>query len=421
MKKKILDISSPEKREEVSIKRGEKKSRPKNRRKSPKPIILVLTIGVLLLLVWLSSDFYSKATVFLYPEAETQTLSEEIEVNINTNSPDFENRVIPGRFFRKEVSVTKTFEATGRDDVGGKAKGTIVVYNSHTPPRSINLKATTRFLSSEEGKIFRAPERIYLPPATIEGGETIPGSKQVEVEAQEVGDDYNIGPSNFSVPGLAGSDLYYSIWAESTESMEGGFQSETRLVAEEDLENAEESLKEELKKKAKGLLQKEVGEEIVLNTNSMIVEDFEFSCSAKVGEKTSEFECSGNISVKALGFASTDLEKIARSVLTTRLSTSKEFFEESLSVESYPKNLVSETGKVILDLSIRADTYEKIREENTPSKLAGGSKKDIKDLVFGAYPQVKEVKINFSPFWVTKSPSSADRIRVLVKNLRESN
>ena len=201
---------------------------------------------VLLSLIWLASPLYARLSLEIRPIVETRIFEQDIEVNIAQSSLDIENKIIPGRFFEKQEEKQKTFETFGKKIIEEKAEGIIRVYNEHNPPRPVTLRATTRFLSSEGGKIFRSPEKIYLTAASVVNGKIVPSFKDIRVVAQEGGEDYNIGSSNFSVPGLVGSALYYSVWADSEHGMEGGFRQETQMVTEENIEMAEDELKQEL-------------------------------------------------------------------------------------------------------------------------------------------------------------------------------
>lgn len=93
-----------------------------------------------------------------------------------------------------------------------KAKGFVTLYNETTETQ--RLIASTR-LVSQAGLLFRIDEDVILPL----GSTSKPGEVRVSVSASEIGAQYTIGPSNFSIPGLAGSPLYTQIYARSFGNM----------------------------------------------------------------------------------------------------------------------------------------------------------------------------------------------------------
>jgi hypothetical protein len=406
MPRKILDISPPTKKPQTLSPEGlEKKPY------FPLWLKITLTLGLVFgAIIWLSLQ--SKLTLYLKPQTELVKFQQTLEVNISQNEVDFQKKIIPGRFFTQEKEKWQTFQATGQDFEEGKAQGIIRVYNVHTPPTPITLRAKTRFLSSEGGKIFRAPQKIYLPAAKIKNGKVIPSSVEVKVVAQEAGEDYNIGPSKFSVPGLAGTPFYYTIWAESESNMEGGFKREVKKVTSEDIENAKRVLKEKLWELAKNSLESEISGDFVLNEKAIFEEDSQISCLVEQEAHLSEFNCQGKIKLKGLGFRVSDLKEFATQFVLNKISSSKELYGDSLNLNFSIKSLIPEQGKMIIDLEIQAEIYNKIPQELFLSQIKGKSQTEIEKIVFENYPQIEKVKFKFWPFWIKIAPKNLDRIKI---------
>jgi len=94
-----------------------------------------------------------------------------------------------------------------------KATGIITIYNTYSSSPQTLVK-TTRFVS-EGGKLFRTTKTIVVPGADASSGKIVPGSTTVEVIASEPGNEYNIGPSTFSIPGFKGTPKYLAFYGES--------------------------------------------------------------------------------------------------------------------------------------------------------------------------------------------------------------
>jgi hypothetical protein len=416
MTKKVLDISPPRKSvTSIPEKRFEKK---------PRFYFFKRIIGIFVVLgvvfgVVVGLSFRSTLTLKVHLLTEPIEFQEEIEVNVSQEKVDFQQKIIPGRFFAEEKEKWKTFYSTGKDFEEGKAHGVIRVYNAHTPPAPITLRAQTRFLSSQAGKIFRSTKKIYIPKAQIKNGKVIPGSVEIEVVAQEPGEDYNIGPSKFSIPGLAGTAYYYTIWAESESEMEGGFKKEVKKVTSKDLENAKAALEKSLEKIAKDSLQSKIPKDFVLNDKAITQEDFQVSCFQKPGDKVPEFNCQGKIKLKGLAFKFSDLKELARQFVFQKIPFSKKLQPESLNLNFSPKTLLFDQGKMILSLTITAKIYETFNKEIFLSQIKGKSQKEIERIVIENYSQIENVEFKFWPFWLKIAPKNVERIKLEFKFRKE--
>lgn len=109
-----------------------------------------------------------------------------------------------------------------------RARGTIVVYNAYSvkPHRFV---ARTRF-ESPDGKMYRIENPLLIPGAKEEGGTLAPGSTEVEVVADNPGEEYNKEFADLTVPGLKGSVLFEKFYARSKGPIHGGYQGEERVV-----------------------------------------------------------------------------------------------------------------------------------------------------------------------------------------------
>jgi len=171
MTKKIFDILPPQLKpptltqSKPPVLKKKKDKESKKRYLFLKKIVLIAVLFFSLIAL-ISSQAQSEITI--QPFKDSLTIVEELRISHQVEDIDFENKIIPAEFFEVEEEAWQEFSSTGESSEGRKAEGSIRVYNSHNPPRSITLRATTRFLSSDGSKYFRSPERIYIPAAKIE-------------------------------------------------------------------------------------------------------------------------------------------------------------------------------------------------------------------------------------------------------------
>jgi len=420
MVKKFFDILPPEsrpfKQEEKPFKEEQKEFKEEVKENKAKKFfkkigIIVICFLVLIILISLKAS----SEIMIQPfKNSIEWVTEGLKVSAEVENIDISNKIIPGQFFEIEKEISQKFMATGESFKEEKAQGVIRVYNTHNPPKSMTLVVKTRFLSSQGSKYFRALEKIYVPAAKSENNKITPSFVDVKVEAMESGEEYNIGPSNFSIPGLVGTSYYYTFYGESDSSMTGGFKEKIKVITSEDIENAKKSLEEALLNEAKNSLTESLPENFVLLSSAVFSQEVESSCLEKAGTQASEFTCEGKIKIKCLAFDESFIKEISKDIIFSKISESDRGIEESLSIEYMENRVNLDKEEMLLNVKILLDTYKDINEQTLKSQISGKTQEEIKDIVFTNFSTIEKVKIKFWPFWIRETSLNLDRIKVKI-------
>ena len=374
--------------------------------------LLVFTITFFLLASFAAAYFFlPRATIAVYLKSQEKTVSANIEANVGTNSVDKSKNIIPAALEQIITEKTEEIEASGRKSGGGKASGSIVIYNEFSSD-SQPLVATTRFQTGD-GKIFRITKSVVVPGMTKVGTETRPGAIEVTVEADKPGETYNIDPTTFKIPGFASGPKYDKFYAKSAKAMTGGAEGESPIVTSQDVSKAKEKLIVEAKKEAAEKLKNSLPEERKFFEDAITTELVEAVPSASVGTQTEKFSYSVKMKAKVISFSENDV---------------KEILKNNLVQEGNNKNLINFSRPLNYLLS-EADLSGKFVkfEAKTDLNLAGGV--DMENFKKGAlgknaaelealiksYPSIQKADINFWPFFVTRVPMNEGRVRIEVK------
>ena len=413
MVKKIFDIFPPK---PMSFKGGGKEPEKEVKEKKSKKlfkkigIIIICFLGLIFLI-----SLRASSEIMIQPFKNTiESIAEGLKASPQIESIDFDNKIIPAQFFEIEKETSQKFLATGESFEEKKAQGIIRVYNSHNPPKSMTLVVKTRFLSSEGSKYFKALENIYVPAAKLENKKITPSFVDVKVEAMESGEEYNIGSSNFSIPGLVGGSYYYAIYGESDSAMTGGFKEKVAVITSEDIENAKKNLEETLSNEAQNSLTESLPENFVLLPSAVFSQEVESSCSEKAGTQISEFTCNGKIKIKYLAFNESFIKEISKNIILSEMSELDRAIEESLSIEYVENRVDLDKEEMILNVKILLDTYKNIDEQSLKSGILGKTQEEIKNIVFTDFSTIEKIKIKFWPFWVRKTSLNLDRIKIKI-------
>lgn len=412
MPKEFYDILPPQK----ALERPEPKIEiPKKPKKRPLPslsrkIALILLFPLLVLGI-LSFLNLGRAEIEIVLESELIDLEKKVILGSNL-PPDSKEDSIPATIIEDVRTISREFPATGQGSVEKRAEGTIRVYNEY----STNTQAfveKTRFISAE-GKLFRSLERILVPGQKYEAGKLVSGFVDIKVQAVEPGEDYNINPTTFSIPGLLGTNMYTSFYAKSFSAMKGGSEGMVSQVKEDDLKRAKEVLKEELFEKGFLKLQEKCKEQsLTLLENLVSREVLEESCSAKTGDNVDSFTCEAKVRLKALVFKEEDIKRFIKTAILSKVPEGKQIQPGSLELSYFLESKDLEKGQADLDLTSLAAVLPPIDEAFLKKGTAGKSKEEVK-IFLETYPGVKKARLKLWPFWLKRVPASPERINIKI-------
>ncbi|MCH8986573.1 hypothetical protein IIA94_00150 [Patescibacteria group bacterium] len=346
--------------------------------------IIVSVLGLFALHI-----FFANAVIIVQPENR--------ELNIHTKVTE---ETIPTQIFRVTREATNLFAATGKEDSIVKARGMIRVYNEYSnSPQA--LVPNTRFIS-KEGKLFRSTHRLSVPGK---------GYADVKVVAVEAGEEYNIGPSNFSLPGLAGSALFTSVYGISTESMAGGSVQTISVVTKEDIALAKEELVAFLSEKAKEELLRQIPEDIILLHASLKTEVLDNFSLIKEGSKLNKFSYTVKVQASAFGIQKTVSEVFARKLLLDEMNDEERIDEQSLLVVYNVESSSEKTESISLKLNVSSRVYHMLDPVELRLRLRGASLDRAAALLL-EYPHLVSARVSLWPFWVNTIPEDIEKIQV---------
>lgn len=299
--------------------------------------------------------------------------------------------------------------ATGEEQVHRKASGKIVVYNeSLTAQRLIK---NTRFESSD-GKIYRVDHDISIPAGKNSGGSIQPGTLEITVYADAAGESYNIGLSDFTIPGLKGDSRFETIYARSKIPMTGGFSGIAKVANESELSKANSELMAALRDDLLREARAQAPAEFVLYPELSIIE-FNEPVQTNAGN--------GNVTVSQTGNFYGVMFK--RSDLAAFLATEKTNTElplpvriadiDSLSLSfngEQPANLL-DAEEISFVVTGTAKALSHINEESLRQSVAGKDKDELQSIL-RSLPGIKTADAVVRPFWKSAFPEEASKIKI---------
>ncbi|MBZ9571835.1 hypothetical protein KJA15_00650 [Patescibacteria group bacterium] len=403
MPKKFFDIVPPKKIEKkIEIERPIKyRASIPILQKSTFKKGLIITLATLISIGFFCFLTLSKAEIEIWLETEVLNFKEKITIDSRVNQSDFGAKVISGEIFELEKSFSQEFPSSSKILKEEKAKGQIRVFNNYHLAQT--LVVNTRFQPPLEKVLyFRSKKTIFLPAK---------GHIDIEVIADQPGEEYNIEPSTFSIPGLFGLPQYYSVYGKSSSPMTGGFKGETFKVTEEDLERAKNTLVEKLFTETKESLKNKIGGDFILLDETLKEKIVDTSSSVEAGAEAQSFNFQVRIKSKALVFKKPDLGYFAEQFILSRLPQDKKFQEDSLKIDYSLESIDWESEKISLNLEFSAKIYSDIDvislKRALRGKLLAETQVHLED-----QPKITRVRLKFWPFWVKTTPEDIEKIEI---------
>jgi len=336
----------------------------------------------------------------IWPNLSKDNYSILVSVSTSTSDVDFKNLSIPASIITKEDEVVQKFSSS-QMTVQNQARGYIRVYN-HYSSDPITLVKNTRFMSSS-GKIFLATSKFTIPPK--------PSYKDIEVIAAKAGEDYNIKPSFFSIPGLKGTALYTSVYGKSFQAMTGGYIGQIYQVTEKDLTQARERLLKLGFQKCEEEIEKSKPDDVITLDDTLNYSLDDFFPLAEKGQKVSSFMAKAKVKVRVLSFKKEDLDNLVQRYVRDKLPENQTIDPNYLNFSFH--SVQSNGGNNIIKVDIRSRHYPQFKEDLLKQRIAGLKKVDISSSILDFYPYLTTPpQIKLFPFWAQRAPVDYSKIRI---------
>jgi hypothetical protein len=318
---------------------------------------------------------------------------------------------IPLQEIEVEKIKEREFQTTGEKQISEKAKGYITIYNEYSSDPQ-PLLVGTRF-ESPEGKIFRTIKAITVPGAKIQEGKIVSSSIKVEVVADQPGDSYNIGPTDFTIPGFKGSPKFASFYGKSENSMEGGYVGKIKVVSAEDLEEAEKRLTQEAKNEAKQAFQEQIPTDLKVIEEDLKEKAEKSSASKNEGDEAESFTLEIKVTISAFLYKEEDLKNLVDLNIASQIPDDKVVISETQQIEIDDLTIDWDKQEAFFSLSIKEKVSWKIDVQSLKKDLAGLNELDVRGYL-GSLDKIQEAKVSFWPFWVKRVPFQEEKIKIII-------
>jgi hypothetical protein len=381
---------------------------------------IAIALGAVLLLgAFLYGFFFHRATLSITPKHADVTVQNQ-EFTAGGSQSNEGTETLSFQLMTLSDENSADLVATGEKNVVSKSSGKIVIYNNFSAQNQPLIK-NTRF-QAPDGKIYRIHDSIVVPGQKVVGGKSTPGSFEVDVYADAVGPEYNIGLVDFTIPGFKGSPRFDKIYARSKTAMTGGASGLVKVVSDTDIQKAKETLTAGLKEKllAQAIAQKPKG--MVLYKDAVFYNFTDSMDNTATGADNKSVKLTMKGSLTATLFDAQELSKriVKASVAPVDVAPNDKILvtnieELAFAVKNENKGesiaLPKDGDTYIFSLNGVAKAVWQVDTASLAGKLAGTKKADY-TAILAEFSGIEKANAAIRPFWKTKFPSDVAKIHV---------
>ncbi|EKE00180.1 MAG: hypothetical protein ACD_22C00081G0003 [uncultured bacterium] len=376
--------------------------------------VIGVTLAVLLLIGGvIYAQNAPKAKIKVVVNSLPLTKSVQIKVRKDASS-DATAKILRGVIIQAENAEESTIATTGTKTEGKKAKGVVKVYNKTTS--EVTLKKAVKlkykdftFVLDEEIAIPAATENIIDPTQP-----NIPGEKQANVTAGEIGKDYNIDKGKtLEVNSYKTADVV----ATSTEDFEGGESKTIKVVAEKDITDlSSQTLTKSQTNSAEALADKLSSSQKLITgstTSTLVKEEF----TPKVGEEADTLKITQVVSASGLVYVTSELntllDGLVKDLIPDGYILSSKERDVKVDILGNSDTTVLSTTEADLQVTLKTYIIPDIKEDTIKDELRGKSTGDAQKYL-GSIKNVKTYELNINPTipFFQRIPTKTENIEV---------
>lgn len=373
---------------------------------------MLLIGGFALLLILILGGYFAlavlpKTTILIKTNASNVNTNVDFTLSTAATSFNEAGKVVPAKQVQTQKTLTGTANATGQKNNGDKATGSITITAKACAPNigKPSIPAGTG-VSSSKGLTYITQENAQFTVDDATGScVTYKTSKSVAIKAQNGGNNYNTsGTVSFTISG----------GATATGSASGGTDDIQTIVSQADVDAA----KAKIAATDNTAAQQELKEQLSGQGLYAIAASFNAgtpvtTASADVGSAASSVTITQVYTYTMLGANDAYLKTLVNNDIKGQIDTKQQgILTQGITQASFKLKEANATGAV-MNLQTIAEVGPSIDTAQIASNAVGKKSSEIKADLSGN-PDVTDVTVKMSPFWVTKAPKNVNKITVTV-------
>ena len=396
-------------------KKGKKGKKAPSIKKTRRIIIICVIAGILLIgfLIW--AIFIAPAVkIVLTVKTTSNNFSESASFVTTESTADVEK----GRFYIEQKTLEQPtsvkFQATGQQDKGNKASGSLTIYSTFHNAGSINVPTGGTFMYN--GMTYSANSSATLSwngddSQCDSGSSIISGCRKhttVEVSASEPGTKYNLDAKDSGWVANIGD-----VSVASSTAMSGGSSNVVTVVQQSDVDKAKESLESANNDEAKNSLIKQFGDKDLIINESFVADIPNPVAKPAVGEEVPSGTQPTLSSTATFSLSAMKKDDLANFIKKkSNLGDDQKVYE--LGNPVFDRFAETSSGTYSARIKTTYHSGPEVSEDSVREKSRGKKFGDIKSTL-NSINGIADVDFQPSVFWVSSVPDDDSKIEIEIK------
>jgi hypothetical protein len=410
----------------IAESRADAKKSKKNKKKDKKDKKLkipdfikfrrVLIIGVLALILIIIGlvmlvKILPKATVDVQTSNSDITSNLSLALSTSAKTLDPTNLVVPATSQQVSKTNSQQVPTTGQKNNGAQATGQVTLSLTNCSQQQVTIPSGTGI--SANGMTFLTQSAANLQSVQV-GKSCNPSqfsniwSTTVNVNAQTGGSQYNISPTSFTVAGFSG------VQGQSSTAFSGGTDSIIKIVAQADVDSANQKIAAQDTTAIKQQLQTQLQQAgLTPITSTYAAGTPTVSTTPAVGSQADNVTVSQTVNYTMLGVHQSDLKTLVDNNVDKQINSSQQqILSDGVSNATFTVQNQS-GGQTQVAMQATSTVGSQFSVPAIKKQIVGKKSGDVQTII-KAYPGVQTVTTHFSPFWVSSVPSNTSKITINV-------
>lgn len=399
-------------------KKGKKEKKPKKNKALAVPnfgrfrswlFIGAAFIIIFIILLVFSLTVLPRATITVDTNSQNVSSNLQLTLSSSANSVNTTTEVIPAQTAQAQKTYTGTANATGQQNNGQKASGSVTLSLTDCSQPSVTIPAGTGIVANSLTFITQSSVTLY---SFTKGGncdnsqfQNLGSSATVNVVAQNGGSNYNIQPSTFTVPNVS------NVSGSSSQAFTGGTDDIQQIVQQADISNAQSKINTNtsgMKTQLEGDLQSEGLYPIQATFTATTPTP---SPSTAAGQPASTVTVTESVTYTMQGVKQSDLQSIVAASVKNQISgNSQKILNYGISSATFTAqgtNAVNMQDNALVGFAL---------DQSTIKSQVAGQKPGTAESTIKSYSGVTNATVHLSPFWVSTIPKNTNKITVTIVN-----
>jgi hypothetical protein len=372
---------------------------------------LLLALGVLVLILLIVGLIFAlkvlpKAVVNVQTDASTVNTSVPITLSTSAPALNAATGTVPAKQVQEQKTFTGTATATGQQNNGQKATGSVVMSSQSCAP---NLNGPPGDIPAGTGVSTGGQTYITQDSASFSNGKAKGScitytSQPVNIIAQNTGTGSNTSSNaTFTVVGQPN--------VSASGSASGGTDNNQQIVTQADIDSATSKVATDNTPAKQDLTQQLQQAGLYPIAVTFTPGTPANSASTTAGSPASNVTVTETITYTMLGAHQTDLKTLVDANIKSQVNTAQQgILDDGFGAVSFTSTNAANTS---LTMATTAEVGPAIDANILKHQIAGKKSGDIQSII-KANPDVTTVTVHFSPFWVSSAPSNTSKITINV-------